>query len=108
MKQVNFIFFLFVYFGGKFSFHCVALLHRSKNESRNIVNAVLHIYSSPHPQAPSPVQTEISTPPNSLVPGLDVGDLTQSSYCEDDEMSMADEGGYTCKCRKIVSTGHGM
>ncbi|MCP9266123.1 hypothetical protein DINM_021599 [Dirofilaria immitis] len=46
------------------------------------------------PQAPSPVETEMSTPPNSLVPGLDVGELTQSSCCEDEDeqLSVEDDG----------------
>ncbi|EFO23994.2 hypothetical protein LOAG_04487 [Loa loa] len=59
------------------------------------------------PQAPSPVETEISTPPNSLVPGLDVGELTQSSCCEDEveELSVEDDGAYMCRCRKVVYIG---
>ncbi|EJW85973.1 hypothetical protein WUBG_03115 [Wuchereria bancrofti] len=55
------------------------------------------------PQTPSPVETEMSTPPNSLVPGLDVGELTQSSCCEDEdeELSIEDDGAYVCKCQNV-------
>ncbi|CAG9535060.1 unnamed protein product [Cercopithifilaria johnstoni] len=58
-------------------------------------------------QAPSPVETEMSTPPNSLVPGLDVGELTQSSCCEDEdeELSVEDDGTHMCRCRKIACIG---
>uniref|UniRef100_A0A915PVY1 Uncharacterized protein n=1 Tax=Setaria digitata TaxID=48799 RepID=A0A915PVY1_9BILA len=59
-------------------------------------------------QASSPVETEMSTPPNSLVPGLDVGELTQSSCCEDEdeELSVGDDGAYLCRCRKSPNIGH--
>ncbi|VDK83578.1 unnamed protein product [Litomosoides sigmodontis] len=58
------------------------------------------------PQAPSPVETEMSTPPNSLVPGLDVGDLTQSSCCEEDEeLSVEDDGVHMCRCKKVTYIG---
>ncbi|KAM3726502.1 Salicylate carboxymethyltransferase [Dirofilaria immitis] len=59
------------------------------------------------PQAPSPVETEMSTPPNSLVPGLDVGELTQSSCCEDEDeqLSVEDDGAYICRCRKVSYIG---
>ncbi|KAK6110230.1 hypothetical protein QQG55_39030 [Brugia pahangi] len=55
------------------------------------------------PQTPSPVETEMSTPPNSLVPGLDVGELTQSSCCEDEdeELSIENDGAYVCKCQNV-------
>lgn len=55
------------------------------------------------------METEVSTPPNSLVPGSDVGELTQSSCCEDeDEISVEDDGAYMCRCRKVTSTGKGI
>ncbi|KAL3981978.1 hypothetical protein ACH3XW_45280 [Acanthocheilonema viteae] len=59
------------------------------------------------PQIPSPVETEMSTPPNSLVHGLDVGELTQSSCCEDEdeELSVEDDGAYMCRCRKVDYIG---
>uniref|UniRef100_A0A8R1XUR6 Uncharacterized protein n=1 Tax=Onchocerca volvulus TaxID=6282 RepID=A0A8R1XUR6_ONCVO len=58
-------------------------------------------------QAPSPVETELSTPPNSLVPGLDVGELTQSSCCEDEDevLCVEDDGTYMCRCQKVSYIG---
>lgn len=52
----------------------------------------------------------MSTPPNSLVPGLDVGELTQSSCCEDEdeELSVEDDGAYMCRCRKVTCIGQGL
>ncbi|VDN26823.1 unnamed protein product [Gongylonema pulchrum] len=56
-----------------------------------------------HLGGPSPVQTEQSTPPNSLALGLDMGDLVS----ENDEISMAsdDNRAYMCTCRKIPGGG---
>ncbi|VDM95597.1 unnamed protein product [Thelazia callipaeda] len=49
------------------------------------------------------LSSPVSTPPNSLVLGLDVGELSQSSFCDDDEVFSFPEAAYFCKCQKLMS-----